>query len=61
MLGVNLETIREKGLTSENVAIEMVVGALKNSNAHVAIASTGVAAPENGDDCVNACDSRLWP
>lgn len=50
MLGVNLETIKQKGLTSEEVAVEMVSGALKNSNANVAIANTGVAGPENGDD-----------
>ena len=50
MLGVNLDTIQQKGLTSEEVAVEMVSGALKNSNANVAIANTGVAGPDNGED-----------
>lgn len=50
MLGVQTQTIAEKGLTSEEVASEMVLGALKNSRANVAIANTGVAGPEDGDD-----------
>jgi nicotinamide-nucleotide amidase len=50
LLAVSPETIKVKGLTSEEVAIEMVLGALKNSHANVAIANTGVAGPANGDD-----------
>ena len=50
MLGVNLETIKQKGLTSEEVAVEMASGAIKNSHANVAIANTGVAGPENAED-----------
>ena len=50
LLGVSLETIDRYGLTSEQVATEMATGALKNSKANVAIANTGVAGPENGDD-----------
>jgi nicotinamide-nucleotide amidase len=42
-LGVSLQTIKEFGLTSEDVAKEMVIGALKNSSSQLAIAITGTA------------------
>ncbi|MEE1864886.1 CinA family protein [Pseudomonas auratipiscis] len=50
LLGVNPETIERYGLTSEAVAGEMSVGALMDSDANVAVATTGVAgpAPESG-------------
>jgi PncC family amidohydrolase len=41
-LGVNPGTIARFNLTSEEVAIEMAKGALKNSDANVAISNTGV-------------------
>jgi PncC family amidohydrolase len=50
LLGVQIDTINIYGLTSEEVAVEMVSGALKNSSANVAIANTGVAGPDKGDD-----------
>ncbi len=50
LLGVNIDTINHYGLTSEQVAAEMATGALKNSKANVAIANTGVAGPDHGDD-----------
>lgn len=45
LLGVSPETIERYGLTSEAVAWEMALGALKDSDATVAIATTGVAGP----------------
>lgn len=50
LLGVSPETIERYGLTSEAVAWEMALGALRNSDANVVIATTGIAgpAPESG-------------
>ncbi|WP_409273344.1 CinA family protein [Pseudomonas sp. KCJK9111] len=45
LLGVSPVTIERYGLTSEAVAWEMALGALKDSDATVAIATTGVAGP----------------
>jgi len=42
-LGVRAETIEEFGLTSEQVAREMALGALKAGSANLAVANTGVA------------------
>lgn len=42
-LGVSASTIERSGLTSEAVAREMAVGALRASRANVAVANTGVA------------------
>jgi len=41
-LGVRAETIAEFGLTSEEVAREMALGALKRGSANLAVANTGV-------------------
>lgn len=49
-LGVSHATIENNGLTSEAVAGEMAVGALKNNNANLAVANTGIAGPDPGDD-----------
>lgn len=46
LLGVTPETIERYGLTSEAVAWEMAIGALKDSEVDIAIATTGVAGPE---------------
>lgn len=46
-LDINQETIDTFGLTSEEVAREMAVGALKKSAANIAIANTGVAASDD--------------
>ncbi|MDB5730084.1 MAG: ompetence-damaged protein [Noviherbaspirillum sp.] len=54
LLGVKFETIDECNLTSEQVAREMVEGALRNSRANVAISNTGVAGPSNGDGGIPA-------
>lgn len=52
LLGVSAETIEQYNLTSEEVAREMVLGALRNSRANVAIADTGVA--DSTDDEIPA-------
>ncbi|WP_312933232.1 CinA family protein [Pseudomonas sp.] len=45
LLGVDPATIERFGLTSEAVAWEMARGALRDSQANVAIATTGVVGP----------------
>ncbi len=51
LLGVSPQTIERFGLTSEEVAREMAVGALARSNASIAIADTGLAdEPPEGSD-----------
>ncbi|HEY0879076.1 MAG TPA: CinA family protein [Zeimonas sp.] len=50
-LGVAKETIDRFGLTSEEVAREMALGALERSDASIAIADTGLAdAPPEGSE-----------
>ncbi|WP_371820266.1 CinA family protein [Verticiella alkaliphila] len=49
-LAVRAETIERAGLTSEDVAREMAIGALAASRANVAVANTGVA--DDGADGV---------
>jgi len=49
-LNVSFDTIERHGLTSEEVALEMAVGALNRNDANLALANTGVAGPEDGDD-----------
>ncbi|MGR2737747.1 ammonia-dependent NAD(+) synthetase [Billgrantia sp. Q4P2] len=49
-LGVSFDTIERHGLTSEAVACEMASGALNNNEADVALANTGIAGPNPGDD-----------
>ena len=48
MLGVPGDLIADLGAVSEPVARMMAEGALENSNAHVAVAITGVAGPGGG-------------
>ncbi|HWU99243.1 MAG TPA: CinA family protein [Oxalicibacterium sp.] len=50
LLGVHPETIRQHGLTSIAVAVEMAEGALRKSGTHIAIANTGVAGPDAAED-----------
>ncbi|MFC3169316.1 CinA family protein [Paracoccus fontiphilus] len=45
MLGVRAETLEAHGAVSEQVASEMVSGALRNSGAGIAVAVTGIAGP----------------
>ncbi|HWH40635.1 MAG TPA: CinA family protein, partial [Usitatibacter sp.] len=48
MLGVRQRTLRMRGAVSEQVAHEMVKGAVANSDADVAVAVTGIAGPTGG-------------
>jgi len=48
MLGVNDNTLLSHGAVSEQVAEEMVLGAIKNSHAQAALAITGIAGPTGG-------------
>lgn len=48
MLGVPGDLIADLGAVSEPVARMMAEGALENSNAHVAVAITGIAGPGGG-------------
>ncbi|CUH48643.1 CinA family protein [Ruegeria atlantica] len=45
MLGVNAETLTTHGAVSEEVALEMAEGALKNSQAQLTVSITGIAGP----------------
>src|SRR5215470_1871904 len=48
LLGVPSDLIADQGAVSEAVARAMAEGAVENSNAHMAIAVTGVAGPGGG-------------
>lgn len=48
MLGVRAETLEKFGAVSLETAKEMTVGALKNSNAMISLAITGIAGPAGG-------------
>ena len=49
MLGVEASVIEAKGVVSEEVARAMAQGALKNSNATLAVAITGIAGPTGAE------------
>lgn len=48
MLGVSIETLDNFGAVSEKVVIEMVEGALANSQADIALSISGIAGPGGG-------------
>jgi nicotinamide-nucleotide amidase len=48
MLGVRQETLQTCGAVSLETALEMATGALKNSNALISLAITGIAGPTGG-------------
>lgn len=48
LLGVSPKTLEKFGAVSEQTAIEMAEGALKNSHADIAISITGIAGPDGG-------------
>ena len=48
MLGVRPETLELFGAVSQETAAEMAAGALKNSNALISMAITGIAGPAGG-------------
>lgn len=60
LLGVKSDTIDQFGLTSEEVAREMAAGALHDSEANVAVATTGVAGPEPMDDIAPGTVCFAW-
>ena len=47
-LGVQPQTLEQFGAVSEQTAIEMANGALKNSSATIALSVTGIAGPTGG-------------
>lgn len=55
LLQVRPETIEQYGLTSEEVACEMALGALQASVAHIAVANTGVADDSEEDEGGTQC------
>ncbi len=50
MLGVSEISLQQFGAVSEQVAKEMAQGALKNSQADIAVAVTGIAGPDGGSE-----------
>ena len=50
MLGVKPSTLELYGAVSEEIAREMVIGALQHSIAQVAISVTGIAGPGGGSE-----------
>jgi nicotinamide-nucleotide amidase len=48
MLGVSSQTLNLHGAVSEHTALEMALGALHHSHAHVAASITGIAGPDGG-------------
>jgi len=48
LVGVPADLIADQGAVSEAVARAMAAGAIENSNAHMAVAVTGVAGPGGG-------------
>jgi nicotinamide-nucleotide amidase len=50
MIGVEGQTLAEFGAVSEPVVIQMVQGALKNSNATIGVSISGIAGPTGGSE-----------
>jgi nicotinamide-nucleotide amidase len=48
MLGVQGKTLKENGAVSEAVVVEMAQGAVRNSNANIAVSISGIAGPGGG-------------
>ncbi|MGB2131410.1 MAG: CinA family protein [Marinobacterium sp.] len=50
MLGVDLDVLETKGAVSESVVAQMAEGALRNSDANIAVAISGIAGPDGGTE-----------
>ncbi|WP_010323515.1 CinA family protein [Marinobacterium stanieri] len=50
MLGVDLEILENSGAVSEPVVAQMAEGALRNSDANIAVAISGIAGPDGGSE-----------
>lgn len=50
MLGVDPQVLEQSGAVSEAVVAQMAEGAVANSDAHIAVAISGVAGPTGGSD-----------
>ncbi|MGL3605309.1 CinA family protein [Rhizobium sp. G187] len=50
LIGVSAKTLEAFGAVSKETALQMASGALMRSNAHVAVAVTGIAGPGGGSD-----------
>lgn len=48
LLGIDPQLIKQKGVFTEIIAQEMAVGALKRSQADIALSITGIAGPSGG-------------
>lgn len=48
MLDVSKDTLKIDGAVSQETAIAMVIGAIKNSSANIAVSVTGIAGPGGG-------------
>jgi len=48
MLGVSADTLAEQGAVSSAVVMEMALGALKHSHAHISVSVSGIAGPSGG-------------
>ncbi|MGR5196280.1 nicotinamide-nucleotide amidase [Vibrio sp. WZ-1] len=67
MLGVQAATLEAHGAVSEPVVIEMVQGAIKNSNATIGVSISGIAGPGGGSKekpvgtvCFAFADNQNW-
>lgn len=67
MLGVTEHTLTEHGAVSEATVKEMVLGALKHSNATIAVSISGIAGPGGGSEdkpvgtvCFGWADNSGW-
>ncbi len=50
LLGVKRETLEQYGAVSEEIAAEMVTGAVANSRAQYGVSITGIAGPDGGSE-----------
>ncbi|MDC5703892.1 CinA family protein [Vibrio europaeus] len=67
MLGVSVATLEQFGAVSEQTVVEMVEGAIQNSNANIGVSISGIAGPGGstelkpvGTVCFAWADSGDW-